>query len=170
MRASRLLAAVAAAGALLAVGGAAYASIPDGGGVIHACYTRNTGVLRLSDTGACSSKETSLSWNNVGPAGLTWQGQWSPGSSCHPRDAVVYQGSSDPRRFASVGSTPPSGNWMLLAAGGAKGDTGSVGPVGPAGPVGTCWPHRGDRATGRGRPDRTGGPDRSLCRLHRPAR
>ena len=48
----------------------------------------------MSDTGACTSKETSLSWNNVGPAGLTWQGQWSPGSSYQPRDAVVYQGSS----------------------------------------------------------------------------
>ena len=140
MRAPRLLAAVAAAGVCVTVGGVAYASIPDSGGVIHACYARTSGALRLSDTGACTSKETSISWNNVGPAGLTWQGQWSPGSSYQPRDAVVYQGSSYLALFASTGSTPPSANWMLLAAAGAKGDTGQSGPVGPAGPVGPSGP------------------------------
>ena len=142
MRAPRLVAAVAAALVCVAAGGVAYASIPDSSGVIHACFSRSSGALRVSDAGTCSSKETALSWNTVGRAGLTWQGQWSAGSSYQPRDAVVYQGSSYLALFASVGSTPPNPNWMLLAAGGAKGDTGqpgatgATGPTGPAGPTG----------------------------------
>jgi Collagen triple helix repeat (20 copies) len=155
MRVPRL-AAAAAAGALvcLVAGGVAYASVPDSNGAIHACYTRVSGALRVSDTGACTSKETALSWNNVGPAGLTWRGQWSPGSAYESRDAVVYQGSSYLALFASVGSTPPSANWMLLAAAGAKGDTGqpgatgATGPAGPTGPVGAAGPSGPVGATG----------------------
>ena len=73
----KVVTACATAGAIAAVlGGVAAASIPDSAGVIHACYTRSSGALRIADTTACTSKETALSWNNVGPAGLTWQGQW----------------------------------------------------------------------------------------------
>lgn len=118
----------------------AAASIPDGNGVIHACYTRNSGALRISDTGVCNNRETGLSWNNVGPAGLTWQGEWSATASYAPRDAVVYHGSSYLAVFANSGSTPPSGNWLLLAAAGGKGDTGATGAAGPAGPAGIAGP------------------------------
>jgi hypothetical protein len=51
----------------LAAGAIAYASIPDGSGVIHGCVTK-TGALRVIDTEAgqaCSSKDTALDWAKV---------------------------------------------------------------------------------------------------------
>ena len=157
MKTPRLAVVLAGALACVTVTGVAYAAIPNSSGVIRACYARTSGALRVSDTGICTSKETSLDWNTVGPAGLTWQGQWSPGSAYHPRDAVVYLGSSYLALFGSVGSVPPSANWMLLAAGGTKGDTGQTGPVGatgaagpqgPQGPSGPSGSNGADGATG----------------------
>jgi hypothetical protein len=55
--------AVAAATALMAAGGLAYAAIPDAGGVIHSCYTKSSGAWRVIDTGlgqACKSNEAAL--------------------------------------------------------------------------------------------------------------
>ncbi len=62
------------AGALLfvLVGGAAYATIPDGNGIITACYDKS-GALRVIDAeagDACKDKETLLTWNEVGPQGV----------------------------------------------------------------------------------------------------
>jgi len=157
MKTPRLALMGAGALACVMLTGVAYAAIPDPSGTIHACYGRTSGALRVSDTGSCTSREISLSWSNVGPAGLTWQGQWSPGSAYHPRDAVVYLGSSYLALFGSVGSVPPSANWMLLAAGGTKGDSGQAGPVGatgapgpqgPQGPQGASGQNGADGATG----------------------
>jgi len=56
-------------GALTA--GVSYASIPDGSGVIHGCYSK-TGVLKVIDTAkvsSCPKGTTSLNWNQTGPAG-----------------------------------------------------------------------------------------------------
>ena len=56
----------------LALGGIAYATIPDGGGVIHGCYQKNQGSLRVIDTGAgqvCTSSESPLNWSQTGPQG-----------------------------------------------------------------------------------------------------
>jgi hypothetical protein len=132
----KIVAACAVAAVAVAAGGVAMASTPDSAGVIHACYTRNGGSLRVSDSGACTNREIAVSWNAVGPAGLTWQGLWAPGTSYHPRDAVAYQGSSYLALFANTGSTPPNANWLLIAAGGAKGDTGPTGATGATGPTG----------------------------------
>ena len=69
-RGGKAIAAVA-----VVVGGAAgvaYASIPDEGGVIHACYANKDGVLRIIDPemgATCTSKETPVSWSQAGPAG-----------------------------------------------------------------------------------------------------
>lgn len=51
----------------------AYASIPDAGGVIHGCYQKNAGSLRVIDpsTDSCRSSEVPLNWNQTGPAGAT---------------------------------------------------------------------------------------------------
>jgi hypothetical protein len=139
----KLLAIGVVASAATVIVTVAAASIPDSGGAIHACYTRSSGALRISDSGACTSKETAISWNNVGPPGLTWQGEWASGTNYALRDAVVYHGSSYLALFANSGSAPPSGNWLLLAAAGAKGDTGSTGaagPIGPPGPAGNVGP------------------------------
>jgi hypothetical protein len=64
--------AVAIAAALLVAGGIAYATIPDGSGVIHGCYQKNQGTLRVIDTGTtqtCSSSEAPLTWSQTGPQG-----------------------------------------------------------------------------------------------------
>jgi hypothetical protein len=65
--------AVLAAFAVLVLAGSAWASIPDSGGVIHACYkTTDTSKVRLIDTDAgqtCASNETALSWSQTGPQG-----------------------------------------------------------------------------------------------------
>jgi hypothetical protein len=63
--------AVAAVGVV--TGGIAYASIPSSGGIIHGCYMKSSGVLRVIDTdvgAACKSTEKSLDWNAQGLPGL----------------------------------------------------------------------------------------------------
>jgi hypothetical protein len=59
------------AGAALAAGAAAYASIPSPEGVIIACYSKSGGALRVIDSSVtnCKKGETSLSWNLQGQPG-----------------------------------------------------------------------------------------------------
>jgi hypothetical protein len=68
----KLIAIVAAAVAVIA-GSAAYAAIPDGNGVIHACYWKSTtGPLRIIDPAQgqkCTSNENALDWSQQGPPG-----------------------------------------------------------------------------------------------------
>ena len=71
LRRGAVLTAVAVAAA---VGGVAYASIPDSAGVIHGCYVTGTGQLRVYDSESatskkCASNEKPLNWNQQGPAG-----------------------------------------------------------------------------------------------------
>jgi len=60
---------IAAAAVLLVGGGIAYATIPDSGGKIHACYKLSGGALRVIDSGACIASEAPLSWSQTGPQG-----------------------------------------------------------------------------------------------------
>lgn len=58
--------------ALLATaGGVAYATIPDGAGVIHACYRTDSGAVRLIDAAdqKCLDGEAAVDWNVRGPVG-----------------------------------------------------------------------------------------------------
>lgn len=50
-------------------GAQAQAPIPDANGVIHACYERLTGTVRLIDPASaqCLPTETAISWNQTGP-------------------------------------------------------------------------------------------------------
>jgi hypothetical protein len=51
--------------------GTAYATIPDGGGVIHGCLAKD-GSLTVIDPSAgdkCGKRETAISWNQTGPPG-----------------------------------------------------------------------------------------------------
>jgi hypothetical protein len=68
----RMLLVLCAALALTA-GGIAYASIPDSGGVIHTCYTKSGGTLRVIDDSVtkCKSNETALPISQTGPKGDT---------------------------------------------------------------------------------------------------
>jgi len=60
----------------VAAGGVAYAAIPDGSRVIHACVLNTTKTIRLIDTanpraltGHCVAGETPLDWNQAGTPG-----------------------------------------------------------------------------------------------------
>lgn len=54
-------------------GGIAYASIPDSNGVIHGCYQKKKGDLRVIDSASqsCGSKESPLTWSQTGPPGFS---------------------------------------------------------------------------------------------------
>ena len=75
--------------AALAAAGIAYASIPDSEGVIHACYTKSGGSLRVIDASVtnCKSGETSLTWNQSGSAGAT--GPTGPTGAAGPTEGVA---------------------------------------------------------------------------------
>jgi len=107
----RTLITAAAAIAAVAAASTAFAAIPDAGGVIHSCYGKNNGSLRVIDTAAaqCKNGETSLTWNQQGPQG--------------PQGAQGPQGPEGPQ-----GAT------------GATGPTGPAGPQGPEGPKGDPGP------------------------------
>lgn len=91
---------------VVAATGIVVATIPDSGGVIHACYSRSGGTLRVIDNSVtnCKQGETSLSWNMQGAAGP-----------------------SGPQ-----GPTGPAG---ADGDDGAPGATGPQGPPGPAGAI-----------------------------------
>lgn len=55
--------AVAVVAVVLAAGGLAAAAIPDSSGVIHACYAKSDGALRVVKGSKCATGERRLSWN-----------------------------------------------------------------------------------------------------------
>jgi hypothetical protein len=70
-RSKKLAALIAGAAAALAVGSFAFAAIPDDNGDIHACYNKDSGALRVTDTATnkpkgCTEKESPLQWNQQG--------------------------------------------------------------------------------------------------------
>ena len=56
-----------AVGVFLLAGGVAWAASGSGGTVIHACYSKRSGTLRVA--ARCKHGEKSLSWNKSGPEG-----------------------------------------------------------------------------------------------------
>lgn len=105
-------------------GGIAVAAIPDDGGVIQACYTKNTGALRVIDTArgqTCHpSKELALAWSQTGPKG-------DPGD---PGPAGAKGDQGEPGADGMPGATGATGP---VGPQGAKGDKGDPGPAGPGG-------------------------------------
>ena len=86
----RFLPAVLGIAAIAAAGSIAWASIPDAGGVFHACV-KKSGQLYLIDTEsgvACKRNETAATWNQIGPAGPAGQegptGQQGPAGQQGP--------------------------------------------------------------------------------------
>ena len=55
----------------VAAGGIAYASIPDSSGLIHGCFQKDNGNLRVVDSSGkgCGTSEKSLDWSQTGPTG-----------------------------------------------------------------------------------------------------
>lgn len=124
-------------GVLVAAGGVAYAAVPDGNGVIHACYgvdakgnVTNSAVLRITDAAspnkdaqACKSGEMALTWNQRGPQGPQGiQGQQGP------------QGL--PGQNGAPGATGPKGDRGPQGPTGVRGAAGPQGPKGDQGPAG----------------------------------
>lgn len=72
-RPRRALLILVSAGALVAAGAGieAIASIPDAHGVIHGCYSKSTGALRVIDSAKhkCPRGTKALNWNQRGPRG-----------------------------------------------------------------------------------------------------
>jgi len=102
------------AGVLLVIGGgAAFATIPNGG-VINACYAKSGGSLRVIDASVtnCKSGETALAWDEHGAVG-------PPGPA---------------------GPAGPAGPPGPTGPAGADGKDGATGPAGPAGPQGATGP------------------------------
>ena len=68
------------------VAGVAWATIPDGTGTIHACYSVSDKTLRVIDSGACAKDEAPVSWNKnaiQGPQGP--QGNQGPQGDTGPQ-------------------------------------------------------------------------------------
>ena len=105
---------IAGATVALAVGSIAVAAIPDGG-VIHGCYDKASGLLRVTDADTkkpkeCTTSEAALDWTQQGPQG--------------PQGPIGPQGPAGPD-----GPAGPTG---------ATGATGPQGPQGVPGPAGAA--------------------------------
>ena len=145
-RTRAVIAGVAAGLVVLALGGGvAFATIPDGGGVIHGCYARPSGgtpagTLRVIDTGqSCQANENALNWNQAGQLG--------------PQGPVGPQGAK-----GDAGPQGPKGDQGSAGSQGPKGDTGSAGPAGPAGTTGPQGPQGQQGQQGAGGPQGLQGP------------
>ena len=99
------------AGAIAIGAAVAYAAIPDSSGLIHGCYSKTNGTLRLivSSASRCRSDEGAVQWSRTGPA-------------------------------VQVGPVGPVGPAGPMGEAGPAGPMGPVGPVGPAGPIGEAGP------------------------------
>jgi hypothetical protein len=124
-RAGTRLAAIAAAGLILAVaaGVAQGSHTPLTSGEVHAC-TKNDGNVRIVlDPALCKSNEQAIGWSVRGPAG--------PQGPVGPRGAAGPPGPMGP-----VGATGATGATGPQGERGAPGPQGATGPAGPAGPPG----------------------------------
>lgn len=86
--------------------GEAFASIPDGSGIIHACYENAYGITTIIDnaTQSCPAGSTSITWNQAGPTGATGAtGATGPaGSSLSFENRTVLQAD-----WNSISNTAP---------------------------------------------------------------
>ena len=123
--------------AVLAAGSAALATIPDSNGVIHGCFGKSGGALRILDParGTCNAGETALDWNQAGPQGP--QGPKGDTGPQGPQGDTGAQGATGPQGDRGdsgpqgpAGETGPQG---ATGQQGPKGDTGARGPQGPPG-------------------------------------
>lgn len=102
---------------LVAVGGVAFAVIPDSGtGVIHSCYDTTTGALRVIDPSkgqSCGGSEAALNWNG---RAMNWRGAWNATASYAIDDVVSQNGGTYLAKVANTNSRPPNANWATLGS------------------------------------------------------
>jgi hypothetical protein len=111
---TRVTLAITAVAIVAIAGGVTYAVADIGGdGVIHGCYTKGGGVLRVVDPSGrqeCSGNQTPISWNQQGPKGATGpQGptgpQGVPGTSTYTVFiGTMVPGTSVARAFCPAGT------------------------------------------------------------------
>jgi hypothetical protein len=155
MAASRAIGLAVVVGAL-AVGGGGYAMAaasagPVGGAVIHTCFNRTTGALRVvSAASRCRKGESSLSFNQAGPQGARGNagalgpagasgaaGSAGPAGPAGPAGADGAAGTNGAAGQAGgTGSAGPGGSTGPSGVTGATGPTGPIGVTGPTGPLG----------------------------------
>jgi len=95
----------------VAAGSAAFAAIPDAGGVVHACYDKQTGLLRATDTATnlpkgCTAKEAALTWNQQGPQGIA--GPQGPKGDPGSTDVIIL--SKPNSQGLTAGQSTPVGH------------------------------------------------------------
>ena len=99
---SRRAVVLAVVAALAATGTIAWATIPDAAGVVHGCYQKVNGQLRVIDLDAgqtCRPSELAISWSETGP-----QGPQGPQGPAGPQGPQGPQGPAGP-----TGPTGPAG-------------------------------------------------------------
>jgi hypothetical protein len=128
------LAAAAAAACLLVPAVAVAATSSSTPAVIHACYAKSGGALRVATT-KCTSTQKPLSWNTVGPRGPAGpQGKTGPQGPAGTFGSVTVQDVPDsvtPGTQVAVEAPCPSGD--VAISGGA-----SFGPSNGTG-LGSVW-------------------------------
>jgi len=140
-------------------GGFAYAAVPDSSGVIHACYNKETGRLRVTDSQnhkikVCAPNESALNWNQAGQKGdrgaTGLQGIQGPKGDAGaqgiqgPKGDPGAQGIQGPKGDPGVKGDPGAqGMQGLKGDPGVKGDPGASGTQGPQGNPGPQGP-KGD--------------------------
>jgi hypothetical protein len=63
---------IALAALVVALGGVAFAAIPDSSGTIHGCFQKISGSLRVVESASdCKASESPIAWNQQGPPGGT---------------------------------------------------------------------------------------------------
>ncbi len=106
---------------MLALGvGAAVGLAATNATVIHGCYSKSSGRLRITNGHRCGRSEKSVAWNQQGPAG--------PQGAQGAQGAQGLQGAKG--ADGSAGAQGPQGSQ------GPPGPQGTQGDIGPAGPPG----------------------------------
>jgi hypothetical protein len=113
--------------------------VPDHNGVIHGCYTKVGGVVRVIDTDKdqkCSTTlEKPLAWNQKGEQGVP--GPAGPKGEVGPAGPTGEVGPAGPQGevgpVGPKGEAGPAGPEREAGPAGPKGDSGPEGPRGPKG-------------------------------------
>jgi hypothetical protein len=147
LKGRRLVVVVAGVTAVLVAGGIASASIPDGSGVIHGCYSAagakaaNGTPLNIVDSASasCNGKQTAITWNATGPTGP--QGNTgNNGQNGAPGAPGPTGDTGGTGTTGATGATGTAGNNGAPGATGATGNDGSPGSTGPTGSTGATGP------------------------------
>ncbi|PWU25229.1 MAG: hypothetical protein C5B48_02340 [Candidatus Rokuibacteriota bacterium] len=92
--------ALAAVALIVAVGGVAFAAIPDSTGTVHGCFQKNSGDLRVVNSQSeCRTNESSIDWAQQGPG---------TGIGVRAYAHVHGDGTLDPAKSRNVAAVVPS--------------------------------------------------------------